>query len=182
MKKSIVVVFIVLVCCKANEKSDRLLASSDLNGPKQVIVKENISVALYDYKGFERFLNRDDGKTYVINFWATWCKPCVEELPYFEQLYKEYKAKGVTMILVSLDMPKMIETQLIPFIKKKNLQANVIVLDDPKQNTWIPKINENWSGAIPATLMYNRNERAFFEQSFTYATLESELLKLLNSK
>ena len=180
MKKIVVVFFVVLMSCKTNGDKNTASPEITLNTPKNVIHKEGVDLEIYDYEGFETFLRNRDGKTYVVNFWATWCKPCVEELPYFEQLNTTYKDKGVAVILVSLDMPGMIEKQLIPFIKDRNLQSEVIVLDDPKQNAWIPKVDKDWSGAIPATLIYKNDEKAFFEQSFTYETLEEQLLKFLN--
>ena len=83
------------------------------------------SVKSYSYKELKPMLERQDGKTYVINFWATWCAPCVKELPAFEKLNKEYAAKNVEVILVSLDFPKQVEKRLLPFINKKNLQSKV---------------------------------------------------------
>lgn len=140
------------------------------------------SLAIYDYKGLKPLLEKSDNKTYVVNFWATWCKPCVKELPAFEKLNKEYSAKNVEVILVSLDFSSQIESALKPFIKKENLQSKVVVLDDADQNTWIPQISKKWSGAIPATLIYNKNKRAFFERSFTYEELQNELENFINKK
>tara|TARA_R110001632_G_scaffold43376_6_gene110040 strand:+ start:37741 stop:38271 length:531 start_codon:yes stop_codon:yes gene_type:complete len=128
-----------------------------------------------NYEGLEPIFNKKDDKTYVINFWATWCLPCVKELPYFERINQEYK--DVEVILVSLDFPKQKEKRLISFINKKKIQSQVIHFDDFNEQVWIPKIDENWSGAIPATIIYNKNKRKFYEQSFT----EEELLKELKS-
>lgn len=138
-----------------------------------------VEVKSYDFKTFEGFLHKDDGSTYVVNFWATWCLPCVKELPYFEELNKNYKDKNVKVILVSLDMPKKVESNLIPFIIKKKLQSQVIHLDDPDANAWIEKVSKNWSGSIPATVIYNAKESKFYEQSFTYEQLETELKTIL---
>ncbi len=117
--------------------------------------------------------------TYVINFWATWCKPCVKELPYFEELNANYKDKNVKVVLASLDFPKNIEKQVIPFIKKNNLQSEIVLLDDPDANSWIPKVSEKWSGAIPATIFIKGKKQLFFEKSFTYNELETELKTIL---
>jgi thiol-disulfide isomerase/thioredoxin len=140
-----------------------------------------ISIKSYTYETLEPLLNKDDDKTYVINFWATWCKPCVEELPVFEKINANYKDKNVEVILVSLDFPNQIETRLIPFIKEHNLKSNVILMADVDQNKWIPKISEKWSGAIPATLIYNKNSRKFYEQSFSYDLLEKELKEIFKT-
>lgn len=179
----------VLVCsflaCKTNKK-DPVLSTEKLAyesaTPITTIQKDSIKIAVYDYNGFESFLRRDDGKTYVINFWATWCAPCVKELPYFEQLQQKYEKEDVTVILVSLDMPKMYETKLLPFIKDRNLKSMVIALDDPRQNTWIPKVDESWSGAIPATYIYKNNNHKFVESSLEFEQLEELTLNIKNKK
>ena len=142
----------------------------------------DVKIDFIDYDGLELLLNKNDDKTYVINFWATWCKPCVQELPSFEKLNKVYKDKNVEVILVSLDFPNQIEKKVIPFINKHQLQSKVILMNDPDQNEWIPKISKKWSGSIPATLIYNKYSREFYEQSFTYESLHNELNKFLKSK
>jgi thiol-disulfide isomerase/thioredoxin len=129
----------------------------------------------------EPLFEQNDGATYVINFWATWCLPCVKELPHFEKLNETYKNKNVKVILVSLDFPKKIESQLLPFLERKKIQSAVYVLDDPDANSWIEKVNKDWSGAIPATVIYKGKNKKFFEQSFTYEELEKELLLILNN-
>ena len=114
----------------------------------------------------EPLFNMDNDTTYVINFWATWCKPCVQELPFFTELYNTYRKEKVKLVLVSLDFENQIDKKLIPFIEKNKLEPEVVVLLDPDANNWIPKIAEEWSGSIPATLVYKNGRRVFFEQSF----------------
>lgn len=160
---------ILLLSCKNDQRNVAL--SSAKTQPAELEV--------YDYEGLQKFLADDSNKTYVVNFWATWCAPCVKELPYFEQLNSRYANKDVEVILVSLDFPRKYETQLKPFIKDKKLQSKVIALNDPDSNTWIPKISEAWSGAIPATLIFNKNKRQFYEQTFTYEALETEVKQFL---
>lgn len=141
---------------------------------------DKVKFPIYDYEGLEPLLYKDDGKTYIINFWATWCKPCIEELPYFEQVNVEQKNNNVEVVLVSLDMPSMWKSRLEPFVEKKELKSKVVILDDPKQNDWIPKVAEEWGGGIPATLIYNKDKRSFYEQGFTYEELNEELNKFIN--
>ena len=140
---------------------------------------KEITFTEVDYNGLEKVLNRTDNKTYVVNFWATWCAPCVKELPYFERINKQYKDKNVEVVLVSLDFPKHFDTKLKNFINKKQLQSELYALNDMDSNYWIPKVNKDWSGAIPATLIYNSNKREFFEQPFEYEELERTLNKFL---
>lgn len=158
-------------------------------GIKSDSISENTSSAstqsvdelkVLDFDGLQNYLStKDKNKTYVINFWATWCAPCVKELPYFESLNANYNAKNVEVILVSLDFPNKIESKLIPFLKKHNLKSEVVVLNDVNSNEWIPKVDKNWSGAIPATVIYNEAQTKFYERSFNYQELESELKPFL---
>ena len=136
-------------------------------------------VKMYTYEQLKSLLEKKDDKTYIVNFWATWCAPCVKELPYFEKINKEYAIHNVEVILVSLDFPKQIDKKLIPFINKNKLQAKVVLLNDMNEDVWIQAIDKSWSGAIPATLIYNKNDRKFYEQSFDYETLENELQTFL---
>ncbi|CAL2101402.1 Thioredoxin [Tenacibaculum sp. 190130A14a] len=139
--------------------------------------KESHRLEAYNYESLKPLLEKKDSKTYVVNFWATWCKPCVKELPAFEKLNLELQKENVEVILVSLDFE---QESLKSFIEKENLQSKVVLLDDPDQNTWIPKISKNWTGSIPATLIYNKDKRVFFEKSFTYEELQKTLENFLN--
>jgi len=139
----------------------------------------DIDLEIYDYNGLKPILSTTSEKTYIVNFWATWCAPCVKELPYFEQLNANYANKDVEVILVSLDFPNKYDSNLKPFIIKNELKSKVVALNDTDSNTWIPAISEDWSGAIPATLIYNKDKRQFYEQSFTYDELETEVKQFI---
>lgn len=130
------------------------------------------------FSELESLLNKDNDSVYVINFWATWCKPCIEELPEFEKLSREYRNRKVKVVLVSLDFPSRYEEQLLPFIKENNIQSKVLHLTDVNANSWIDRIDPSWSGAIPATLIYRGSDRAFFERKLTY----SELVETIERK
>ena len=182
MKKSIAVIvwlplFTLLICCKSNpDKTDSLQADLAVT---TVLAEGDLNVPVVDFEGLEPLLNRRDGQTYVLNFWATWCAPCIKELPYFEEVNRD--REGVRVILVNLDMPRMWESHLIPFIQEKQLGAEVIVLDDPDQNSWIPRVHEDWSGAIPATLLYKDGSREFYEKPFTRDELFQTIDNFKNS-
>ena len=123
-------------------------------------------ITVVDFEGFQEFVKRKSHKVLVVNFWATWCVPCVKELPYFEEAYDHYADTNVEILLVSLDFEHQIESRLIPFIEKKGLRPQVIVLDDPDANAWIDKVDPSWSGAIPATFVKHGDDMKFYEQSF----------------
>ena len=132
------------------------------------------TVPSLSYAELKPLLDQSDDKVHVVNFWATWCAPCIKELPYFEALNK---IKNIEVLLVSLDFPKHKQSRLLPFINNNKLQSKVVLLDDADENYWINDINANWSGAIPATLIYNSQKRDFYERSFT----KNELLNLVES-
>jgi thiol-disulfide isomerase/thioredoxin len=111
---------------------------------------------------------------YIVNFWATWCKPCVEELPYFEQLADSCANKKVKIYLVTNDMRKDIATRVTDFIKVKKLTQQVVFINEVNADKWINKVSEEWSGAIPATLMVKGDTgfKHFKEGELTFEELQ----------
>ena len=111
-------------------------------------------------------LNNDADSVYVINFWATWCKPCIEELPYFEEANSAFSKKNVRVILVSLDSPLELDRVLLPFVKKKDLKSEILLLDEQNPNEWIDKIETEWTGSLPATIILRNRikKRVFLEK------------------
>ncbi len=136
--------------------------------------------SVYNFDEFSSLIHKKNDTTYVINFWATWCRPCVKEMPAFNELNEKYKNKKVKVILVSLDFGKNLQTRIERFAEIHEVKSTIVILDDPDSNSWINKVSDDWSGAIPATLIYNKTHRAFYEQSFTYAELEQALKQIQN--
>ncbi|SIT90334.1 TlpA family protein disulfide reductase [Pontibacter indicus] len=116
---------------------------------------------------------------YVVNFWATWCKPCIKEMPYFEAAHAKYKDQPVRVILVSMDAVQDKEKRVLPFVQKRNLQSRLYLLDEPDGNTWIDRIEPKWSGAIPATMFFNnkRGQYEFIEREISQQELEELITK-----
>lgn len=125
----------------------------------------------------ERVSNPDT--MYVVNFWATWCAPCVKELPEFDNLAKAFADRPVKVLLVSLDFKEDYPGKVIKFINKKKLAHEVAWLNETDANAFIPQIDNSWQGSIPATLLiYHKNEyRNFFE-----GVIKAERLQMLIDK
>jgi thiol-disulfide isomerase/thioredoxin len=119
-------------------------------------------------------VNAGKDSIYVINFWATWCVPCLEELPYFEKLYFNHKQQKLKVLLVSMDFRSKMQNTVIPFVRKNGLKNEVYLLDESNQQEFIERIDPAWSGALPATLIYYKDKRRFFEKEFTYPDLLTE--------
>ena len=116
----------------------------------------------------------------IINFWATFCIPCIEEIPHFEKLAKKYEKQGLKLLLVSLDMEDDY-SKVGPFAKKRKFTSPIVWLDETNADYFIPKIDSAWSGAIPATLFINNTTgyRKFVEEQVKEDELEKEIMAIL---
>ena len=141
--------------------------------------KENTNIEIVNFKDLYSKIDLSSDKTFVLNFWATWCSPCIKELPYFEKVNNDFKDKNVKVILVSLDFPSQVESKLIPYLAYNKIKSDVILLDDSKINNWVPKISKKWDGGIPATLIVNSSNYNFYAEPFEEEQLVSEINKVL---
>tara|TARA_R110002049_G_scaffold285266_3_gene466096 strand:+ start:597 stop:1142 length:546 start_codon:yes stop_codon:yes gene_type:complete len=178
--KILFVAILIMVSCKDKKINQDVAVKTTVASTIENTVVNDVELDVYDFNGFKKFLNKKDNTIYVINFWATWCAPCVKELPSFEKLNEKYANKNVKVILVSLDFPHLYEKKLKPFIINNKLKSKVIALDDADMNTWIPQVDASWSGSIPASIIYKNDTSKFFEQSFSFEELEIELKPFLN--
>jgi len=137
------------------------------------------TLRVLNFQELEPHLLKKTDTTYVINFWATWCVPCMNEMPAFQELKEKYEDHKFKLLMVSLDLPSHIDKRIIPATDRYHLTSEVVVLDDPDFNSWINKVSEEWTGAIPATLIYNSRERSFHEGEYTYEELEKAVLSKL---
>jgi len=125
----------------------------------------------------QNLMTEESHAIHIINFWATWCAPCVKELPLFERLTAE-KRPGVRITLVSLDLDLDPNPEKVyKFISRKNIQSEVVLLDEADPNAWINRIEKRWSGALPATILINHKtgERKFIGKALEEGELEKFL-------
>ncbi|MFW5644529.1 MAG: TlpA family protein disulfide reductase [Bacteroidota bacterium] len=116
-----------------------------------------------DTEELEKILQNENDNLNVVNFWATWCSPCVTELPYFQDASNKFSEKEVSFLLISLDFPSQVDTRLKPFLKEQNINLPVVLMEDLDYNKWISKVDPTWKGSLPATLIFNnpKNIRVF---------------------
>lgn len=122
----------------------------------------------------------DSKSPLIVNFWATFCIPCIEEIPYFQKLVKKYKKDSVKLLLVSLDMEEDY-AKVKPFAVKRKFTAPIVWMDETNADYFCPKVDSSWSGAIPATLFVNNKKgyRKFYEEQIPEAKLEKEIMAIL---
>lgn len=127
-----------------------------------------------------RFANGKD-TLYVVNLWATWCAPCVKELPYFDRLPSRIASRPVKVILVSMDFLSQLQSAVIPFVQKQKIRAEVRIIDEPDQQTFIDQVDKNWSGAIPVTIIFDSkgNKKYFYEKEFSQQELSLSIDNIL---
>ena len=132
-------------------------------------------------KDLEQFV-KNSKKPTIISFWASFCKPCLEELPYFQALQKKYEHLGVQLVLVNLDMTEAYPNKIKKTATKQKLNlASIVFLDETNADLFCPVVDNSWSGAIPASLFINNEKgyRKFYEEQLSKATVEKEIKNML---
>ena len=132
------IIFFIIVSCQHN------------NSPQP-------NVSLIDSVKLNKLIVENNGKVLLINVWATWCVPCVEEMPDLIKLNNSFKSENVRVMGISIDYPEEIQSKIIPFIKKNNINFPVFVNNFKKDELLINFLNQDWSGAVPATFIYDKN-------------------------
>jgi thiol-disulfide isomerase/thioredoxin len=131
-------------------------------------------------ENLEKLIADPSKKIHIINFWATWCGPCVKELPLFEKVTAE-GAPDVRVTLVSLDLDLDPNPEKVyRFIALKKIQSDVVLLDESDSNSWINKIDARWSGELPATIIINHEtgKRKFIGKALHEGELEQYLKEI----
>jgi len=136
------------------------------------------NVKLLNIDQLNERIEKGKDSSYVVNFWATWCAPCIKELPHFEKLNAAFKSDKLAVLLVSVDFKSKLNSAVIPFIKRKNIKSQVFLLNESDPQQYIDRIDKSWSGSIPATLFIKGDKRKFIESEFTYEQLLTEYKKL----
>lgn len=135
------------------------------------------SATVIKFDELQKILQTKSDQIQVLNFWALWCAPCIKELPLLEKLNTENRFNA-KITLINLDYADKVE-KVNEFIARKNIKSEVLLLDEIDYNSWIDKVDRGWSGAIPATLIFNpkTGKRKFVEKELK----EGELEKLIAS-
>jgi thiol-disulfide isomerase/thioredoxin len=138
------------------------------------------SAEIINAPDLEKLIAEKSGDIHIINFWATWCAPCVKEIPLFEKLTAEGRPNvKVTLVSLDLDLDPNPE-KVYKFVARKKIRSRVVLLDAADPNSWIDKIENTWSGALPATLVINHKtgKRKFIGKAIEEEELDKILAEL----
>jgi thiol-disulfide isomerase/thioredoxin len=137
--------------------------------------------AVYKIDDLLRRIHNKSDTIYVVNFWATWCKPCVQELPDFENFTRQNKPALAKVLLVSLDFKEDMNTKLIPFLQNTGYTSEVVLLDEVNGEIFINKVHKSWSGVIPVTYFTTKNKKkeVFIQSKVNLDTLNTTMNSFL---
>ena len=165
-------------CSKREEKADAQNATVGAATGMDLLQVEAI-----DERGFRQLVTQRKGKALFLNLWATWCKPCEEEFPDIVRLSNELPPTVIDFVAISLDYPDEVESKILPFLREKKITFKVYVADVKDQESFINTVNSVWSGALPATIVYDETGRrkAFLVGQQDYETFKKEIGKVRSS-
>ena len=148
-----------------------------------ILLTNNVSaqqIPAWSLADLKTAIDTSTGPT-IFNFWATFCKPCIAELPYFQKAANDYKQKGVRLVMVSLDLKEAYPKTIASFVLKRKLTSPVVFVNESNADLLIPAVDSGWSGSIPASLFINRSKgyRHFLEEELSPQKLDAEIKKML---
>lgn len=143
-----------------------------------IIPADGQSVPVLKFDQLKQRIDQPNDTLYIVNFWATWCAPCVKEMPQFEAVRQAYANKKVRVLLVSMDDKDVLNTKVKPFVRNRKIRSEVILLDEPDANMWIDKLAPEWAGSLPMTLIVNRKQN--IRQLIDKPVKEGELELVIN--
>jgi thiol-disulfide isomerase/thioredoxin len=132
---------------------------------------------LIRFDSLQKEMEQKADTLFVVNFWATWCKPCVEELPGFLALEDSLQKQPVRFLYLSFDFLREKDRALRDFLQRRNIRSRVLLLNEAGNTAWMDKVDSTWQGAIPATWIYRASDRLhrFHEGELS----QTELIQLL---
>lgn len=168
MKIILSVLFLFLTGCMKEKEETK-------QQPEENIYNNNIPVV--DEVWLKDRIEKRNGKILFVNFWATWCQPCVEEFPDLVKIYNEFKNSDFEFLSVSVDLASEIETKVKPFLSEQKADFNVVVIEEKRSEQVINLINPEWNGAVPVTVIYDKDGemKEFISEAKDYDAFHSRI-------
>jgi len=139
--------------------------------------------SLSEYKEFEDLMANEKGNVVLVNLWATWCKPCVKEMPMLEKLHQNYKGKGVKVVTLSIDEVSKADSLVVPFWQEMNFSMDNYLIAHQDPGAFINKIDPLWIGLIPTSFIFDGEGKKIetITGTMSYKGFEKKMLNVLNT-
>lgn len=126
-------------------------------------------------------LIRQSDHPLIVNFWATFCEPCVKEIPYFQTAVSRFRDQRLELVLVSLDLPAYYPGRIAAFAQSRGFTSRIVWLDETNADYFCPRVDAHWSGGIPASLFVNNKTHyhRFFDRQLTDRQVDVEIKEML---
>ncbi len=176
LKYGIIALLLILQTCSTENSPQQQV---DLSRQKS-ISPEQISVVKTSANQVLELVKNSNAKVVMLNVWATWCQPCKEEFPDMMKLRHFYKAQGLDLILVSGDFPDQLPA-VKKFLAKQGVDFPTYIKTD-KDMKFINTLNPDWSGALPATWIFDGSGHLyeFWQGKASFDRMEKSVLEVLN--
>lgn len=179
--------FLLLLACASPDPEATASDSSDV--ASEVSAAQPERSATYDLRPATAreildYVEAQDGKVRVVNFWATWCVPCIAEFPHFVRLERELAGRGVDVVFVSADFypDEQLEADVRAFLAQQGVDG-VTFIKNEKDDPFITAFAAEWTGSLPATIVYGPDgtKAAFWEGATDYESLHDVVTTALDA-
>lgn len=178
LKNTIYLILIAcLFACEEPEKGQIPISSLEIK------VDTSKLASLTEYKDFENVMANEKGNVVLVNLWATWCKPCVHEMPLLEKLHQNYKGKGLKVVTLSIDEVSKADSLVIPFWEEMNFSMDNYLIAHQDPGAFVNEIDPLWIGLLPTSFIFNSDGEKIetITGSMNYKGFERKVLKILNN-
>jgi len=158
-----------------------LVLFSTITEPNVSQTKKLPEVEVINVEKLKKIIDENRDRAILINIWATWCIPCREEFPDLVKIANDYKDE-VRVIGISLDEPEILDTQVIPFLKSHNAEFENYILKTVEPEDFINLLSKEWSGAVPATFIYDKKgyQKEILIGKQSYNSFEKAVKKVID--
>jgi thiol-disulfide isomerase/thioredoxin len=125
------------------------------SGSQARLIHPRQTLPSIDVGGIKTLVEKHRGKVLVLNIWATWCVPCVEEFPDLIKLARDLDQKDVSFVGVSIDEPEDSTSKVLPFIRRQAVPFEILLKSPGHDEQFINALNSNWTGAVPVTFIFD---------------------------
>ena len=158
----------------------RISVSALLLGAAALALPAPAPLRPLDEKTFAQLTASHKGSVLLVDFWATWCAPCREEMPQLVQLERTYRGRGLRLVTISCDEPED-QSKAAEFLTQHGAPAPAYLKRVAEDEAFIDSVDRKWSGALPALFLYDRSGRMVrsFIGETDASALEQAIRKLL---